>query len=162
LKLDNFWLADLKGKMKSIHYIIATGLGVGYSPIAPGTAGSLLALLIAVFLLNGNSAALAIITVLLFFIGTYSASFVKQSAQKHDPQMVVVDEMVGMWISLLFVPLTWWGYLLAFGLFRFFDIVKPFPVDSFQKLPNGWGIMMDDVGAGVYALLVMQIVLFFV
>ena len=145
--------------MRFFNYAIASGLGVGYSPIAPGTAGSLLALLLSLYILEGSVLALAIITILFFFIGTYSTTFVEKDSQKHDPQIVVVDEMVGMWISLLFVPITWWSYLIAFGLFRFFDIAKPYPINSLQKLPLGWGIMMDDVGAGIYALLIMHIIL---
>lgn len=147
--------------MRFFHYTIASGLGLGYSPVAPGTAGSLLALGIAFYLLHGSTIFLLILTIVIFFAGTLSATYVEKDSQKHDPSLVVVDEMIGMWISLLLVPHIWWAYLIAFALFRFFDIVKPFPINSLQNLPDGWGIMLDDVGAGIYALIATHIILLF-
>lgn len=148
--------------MHLIHLVIATGFGVGYSPIAPGTAGSLLALISAYFILNGNLAFLSILIVLFLIVGVNSSTYVESNLSREDPPIVVVDEMVGMWISLIFVPPLWWKYLLAFGLFRFFDIMKPFPVNRLQNLSKGWGIMFDDVGAGLYALLTIHIILIFI
>jgi phosphatidylglycerophosphatase A len=146
-------------QMRSVHYTIATGFGLGYSPIAPGTAGSILALLVAYFLMQDNPVYLIVATIICFGIGIVSATFVEKDRGIEDPSLVVVDEIVGMWISLLFIPIVWWMYLIAFLLFRLFDVVKPFPVDSAQKLSRGWGIMMDDVLAGVYALIVMHIII---
>lgn len=147
--------------MRILHYTIASGLGLGYSPVAPGTAGSLLALGSAFYLLHGNTAFLLILTAVFFIAGTLSATYVEKDSQTHDPSLVVVDEIVGMWISLLLVPHIWWAYIIAFALFRFFDIVKPYPINSLQKLPLGWGIMLDDVGAGIYALIATHLILLF-
>ncbi|NIU01416.1 MAG: phosphatidylglycerophosphatase A, partial [Nitrosopumilaceae archaeon] len=137
--------------MRIVYYTIATGFGLGYSPVAPGTAGSILGLLIAYFLIRGNTVYLVIASVVCFGAGIISATAVERDSGIEDPSLVVVDEIIGMWISLFFIPYLWWSYLIAFLLFRFFDVVKPFPVNSIQKLQNGWGIMMDDVLAGVYA-----------
>lgn len=139
--------------MKILYYSIATGFGVGYSPLAPGTAGSILAVLIAYFLFEGNSVYLLAAAIIFFIIGVATGSFVEREQESKDPSIVVVDEMVGMWISLLFVPCKWWSFLIAFALFRLFDVLKPFPANRCQKLKGGWGIMMDDVIAGAYALI---------
>ena len=147
--------------MRFFHYTLATGLGFGYSPIAPGTAGSLLAVLCAFFLINGNMLWLIIATVVITIIGTMSSTFVEKDLGKEDPSIVVVDEVAGMWISLLFLPVTPWIYGAAFLLFRIFDVLKPYPINSLQKLDGGLGIMMDDVVAGIYTLLIMQFYLHF-
>lgn len=138
--------------MKRFHYLIATGFGLGYSPVAPGTAGSLLALVSAYFIFKAYHPFLIIATIIFFAGGIVSAAFVENDQGAEDPRMVVVDEMVGMWIGLLFVPHYWWAYFIAFALFRLFDILKPFPINAAQRLSGGWGIMMDDVLAGLYTL----------
>lgn len=145
--------------MKRFHYIIATGFGLGYSPLAPGTAGSLLALLMAFFIFRENYVILISAAIIFFGIGIVSATFVEKDQGSEDPGLIVVDEMVGMWIGLLFVPRLWWTFLLAFLLFRLFDILKPFPINAVQKLNNGWGIIMDDVLAGIYTLVTMHLLL---
>lgn len=146
-------------RIKNFHYVIATGFGLGYSPIAPGTAGSLLALLIAFFIFEGNYIFLTVATIIFFGIGIVSATFVEKEKGTEDPSLVVIDEIVGMWIGLLFIPPLWWMFLISFLLFRLFDILKPFPINAAQKLSNGWGIMMDDVLAGLYTLVSMHLLL---
>lgn len=148
--------------MKTLYYIIATGFGAGYSPIAPGTAGSILAVTTAFFVLGGNTLYILAAATILFGAGTISANFIEIQRQTKDPQFIVADEMVGMWISLIFVKLSWWTYLIAFVFFRFFDIVKPFPVNAAQDLHGGMGIMLDDVVAGLYALVCVHLVLLFI
>lgn len=143
--------------MRFIHYAIATGLGSGYAPKAPGTAGTILGLVVAWFFLE-DPAHLLIATAAVTIIGTISSSYIEKDAGMEDPQIVVVDEIAGMWLSLWFLPQVWWAYLLAFGLFRLFDIWKPWPVDSLQNLHGGAGIMADDIGAGVYACLLTHLV----
>ncbi len=147
--------------MRYLHYTLATGLGLGYSPVAPGTAGSILAVVSAYFLIKGNIVILLIATLVVTAIGTYSSTFVENDLGSEDPSIVVIDEIAGMWISLIFLPVTPWLYLSAFVLFRLFDVVKPFPINSLQKLPGGWGIMFDDVLAGIYSLLILQLWLHF-
>ena len=90
-----------------------------------------------------------------------SASFIEKERKTKDPQLVVVDEIVGMWISLLLVPCLWWTYLVALMFFRLFDVLKPFPVNTVQDLRGGIGIMLDDVIAGIYALICIHLILQF-
>ena len=147
--------------MRSIHYLIATVLGAGYSPTAPGTAGTLVGLLVAYFFFQGDAAWLIPATLIATAIGTYSADFVEKDDGIQDPSKVVVDELAGMWLGLWFVPPEPLLYLIAFGLFRLFDVSKLYPVNRLQDLPGGWGIMLDDIGAGIYTLLIMQIIIYF-
>lgn len=147
--------------MKFLYYSIATGFGVGYSRIAPGTAGSILALTLAFFVFRGSFTYIILAALIFALAGIVSASFIEKERKTKDPQLVVVDEMVGMWISLLLVPTFWWTYLLAFVFFRLFDILKPFPINRVQKLHGGIGIMMDDVIAGSYALICTHLILQF-
>jgi phosphatidylglycerophosphatase A len=134
-----------------IYHLVATALGAGYAPLAPGTAGSLLAVLL-IFFFYPPSWILIVISLLLFFLGVYTSGKL-EIIHGTDPSLVVIDEVVGMIISLVFLPRNWLLFLLAFIFFRFYDIVKPPPINSSQKLPAGWGIMMDDVIAGIFALL---------
>lgn len=145
--------------MKFFYYVIATGFGVGYSSIAPGTAGSLLALALAFIIFRGNTSYIIIAAVVFAAAGVFSASFIEKERKTKDPQLIVVDEMVGMWISLILVPYLWWAYLVAFLFFRLFDVVKPFPVNEVQDLHGGIGIMLDDVIAGIYALICTHLIL---
>lgn len=142
--------------MKKIHYIIATGLGSGYSPLAPGTAGSLLMFLL-LWWWEPAPFLLAAVLLLLFIVGSLSAGVVERELGE-DPSIVVVDEIVGMGISALFVTGSWKLLLLAFIAFRAFDILKPPPVKQAENIPGGWGIMMDDVVAGFYGLAVVNLV----
>jgi phosphatidylglycerophosphatase A len=129
---------------------IATGLFSGYSPVAPGTAGSLVGL--AFYLIPGfdSPGVLASASVVIFFTGVLAAAQMER-ALGDDPPVVVIDEVVGMWISLLFLPKTVPLACLAFLFFRGFDIVKPPPARWLEQYGNGWGIMLDDVAAAVYA-----------
>jgi phosphatidylglycerophosphatase A len=141
---------------------LATGLGTGYSPVAPGTAGSLLALPALWFLHPGGSVFLLLGLGLLFPLGVWASTRVEREevrkGRKADPSIVNIDEIIGMGTSVLFLPGSasrlW--LIAGFMLFRFFDIVKPFPIDRSQRLPGGWGIMTDDLIAGIYANLVLQ------
>ncbi len=143
--------------MRIFHYILGTALGSGYAPFAPGTAGSLLALMLFWFLPMPTAYRLACIA-LLFFAGVWSAGLIEREQGK-DPQIVVIDELVGQWIALLFIPHQWAWFGASFLLFRLFDIFKPWPVYQSQNLPGGWGIMIDDVLAGIYANLFIQLIL---
>jgi phosphatidylglycerophosphatase A len=139
--------------------LVATGLGSGYSPFAPGTAGSLVGLALYWPLARLEPAWLVAAIVVLFFVGVAAATSVARQEGLHDPGIVVVDEVIGMWISLAFLPLTPITALAGFLLFRVMDIVKPPPARGFERFPGGWGIMADDVMAGVYANLVLRLAL---
>jgi phosphatidylglycerophosphatase A len=135
---------------------LATGLGAGFSPIAPGTAGSALGLLLFWPLSLASPAWQAVATAALFLAGTAAAAHVARRVGAHDPGIVVVDEVVGMWVTMLSLPLTPAAAAAGFLLFRVLDVVKPFPARRLEALPGGWGIMADDVMAGAYAHLVLR------
>ena len=139
---------------------IATALGVGLSPKAPGTAGSLVALLPWWFLLRGLSpgACLAVL-VAGFLLGVWACGVCDRRLGMHDQGALVWDEVIGMWITLFMAPPQWWWMVVGFALFRLFDIWKPWPVSwADRRVHGGLGVMLDDVAAGVYALIVLQIV----
>ena len=136
--------------------IIGTGLFTGYSPIAPGTAGSLLALLIFIFIPELSSVYWIGIIIVLFFVGVYCSTQLEKEYE-HDPSQANIDEIVGMFIALVWLPKTWVIIFAGFFLFRIFDIVKPYPANKLESLPKGWGVMADDVLAGIYANIVLQI-----
>ena len=145
--------------MKVLSRLIATTLYSGYSPIAPGTAGSAAALLCFLLLPGLREIPLLVLIVTLFFIGVWAASEVEKT-DGHDASIINIDEVVGMWLSLIFLPqgMSWIWYVGAFFIFRAFDIVKPFPVGRSQNLPGGWGVMMDDVLAGLYTNLSLRLI----
>jgi len=144
--------------MHTFHYLITTVLGTGYFPKAPGTVGSLVAVLLFWFL-PLTVAQLAILLVALFFLGVWSATYV-ENQEGTDPGKVVIDEVVGQGVALILIPKTILFYLAAFSLFRIFDILKPFPVKQIERFHGGWGIMSDDVMAGIYTNIVLQIIIF--
>ncbi len=139
--------------------VIATWFGCGYAPVAPGTAGSAAALAIAIAL--GEWAgwppwAFAALALLLAPAAIRASTREEKRRGRIDPGVIVVDEVVGQWITLAgATALNWKAWLAGFVLFRLFDIVKPFPAGRLQKLPGGWGIVADDVAAGVYGALVL-------
>ncbi len=143
-----------------IDRLISTGLGSGLSPIAPGTAGSLVALAV-YFIPDFQKPYFIIPAIILFFgWGTISAGRMETS-YGHDPSRVVIDEIVAMWISLLFLPKRILLAAFAFLLFRMLDIFKPFPASYFDKRNGGISIMMDDVVCGVYTNIILQLYLYF-
>ena len=138
-------------------FLIATWFGCGYAPKAPGTAGSLAALLIAIALnwYGGYGRwTLLLLTALLLAPGIWSAGVVAKRTNQPDPQIVVVDEVIGQWITLAgAATFNWKTYLAAFVLFRLLDMWKPAPARQFENFPGGWGIVADDAMAGVYGAL---------
>ncbi len=135
--------------------LLASGAGAGTLPVAPGTWGSLEAVLIAALLtsLLGLQAhwVLAVSTVLAAAVGVPAATRVARDEGREDPSVVVIDEIAGQWLTLLFSDLSAVSLVAGFFLFRLFDIVKPPPVRQSERLAEGWGIVADDLVAGVYA-----------
>jgi phosphatidylglycerophosphatase A len=129
---------------------VATALGVGYVPVAPGTFGSAVGLLLW-YLLPASPIAQAAAIAVIIVIGSWSGTVAEHHFGRADPGYVVIDEVAGMLVTLFLVPVGWAGALLAFLLFRLSDIVKPYPANRLERLPGGAGIMADDVMAGVYA-----------
>lgn len=137
---------------------LAFGLGSGCSPKAPGTLGSLVGLLIYVVLPIESILSSLVLVVLGFMLGVYLCGKAAETLGVHDHGGIVWDEFVGIWIALIALPVGWYWYLAAFGLFRLFDIWKPQPIRYLdQKVSGGLGIMLDDVLAGIYALTCVQI-----
>jgi phosphatidylglycerophosphatase A len=144
--------------------LVATFFGVGRLRPGPGTWGSLAAVLIwlgvsRLIQTASQTLTLAGMAVVAIAIGIPGATAVAKASGVKDPQFVVIDEVAGQWITLLFAPIAWKTVLAGFILFRGFDIVKPPPVRQLEKLPWGSGIVLDDVAAGFYALAVMQLLL---
>lgn len=139
--------------------MIATGLGSGYSPVAPGTAGSAVGLLLFWPLARLHPAAQVALTLALVVAGVAAASHVARRLGIEDPGVVVVDEVAGMWVTLLFLPLTPFTAILGFFAFRVMDVFKPYPARQLEQLHGGWGIMADDLMAAVYANLLVRIAL---
>lgn len=136
--------------------VLASGFGLGFSPLAPGTVGTLAALPFA-WLWSGLSPVGGLVVLLLAVpCGAYVCDRAEATGGAHDPGWIVCDEMVGFWVAVAWLPPRWGTYLAAFVLFRTFDILKPPPAGWIDRhLPGGWGILLDDVVAGVYARLVL-------
>lgn len=141
---------------------IATLFGAGNIGGAPGTIGSLMGLMlyVMIFFRGGFSSVIMIFAWLLVFSIWSSALAARQLKQK-DPSCIVIDEVVGMWVTLMGTQSHGPMLLAGFLLFRAFDIFKPFPIRKIESLPGGWGIVLDDVMAGVYANLVLRAVMGF-
>lgn len=142
-------------KVSLLSKVIATGFFLGYAPVAPGTVGSLVAVLIYWFLINSNLQLFALL--FFFFIVGVLTSAEIEKRNGHDPPIVVIDEIVGMWISLLFVEKKILIVLISFLTFRAMDVIKLPPAKKFDSMKGGFGIMMDDVVAGIYANVITQI-----
>lgn len=133
---------------------------VGFAPVAPGTVGSAVALPIWWLLRRTGSPWVDPVCIgLLMVAGAWSARVAERELGLEDPGPVVIDEVAGMLISLLWLPLTWQVALVGFVAFRVFDIVKPYPVNRLERLTGGWGVMADDAMAGVYAWLAVRAML---
>jgi len=148
--------------LKRFILLLAAGFGAGYAPIAPGTAGTLVA--IPLFLiLSLISSPLYELTILAFF---FLASWISGEAQRcwgrKDHPRIVIDEIMGYLVTMLWLPRTLLFIILGFFLFRFFDIVKPPPIRLLEKVRGGYGVVLDDVLAGVYANIVLQIANLFI
>jgi phosphatidylglycerophosphatase A len=147
-------------------WMIATFLGVGFTPMAPGTAGSAATVLLWALWAHSMSPDYHFFVGLLvacvaIIAGIPAASIVCRETGLDDPQIVVIDEVAGQMITLLLAPLSWKAFLAGFILFRVFDTLKPFPLRRLERLPEGSGVVMDDVGAGIYGFLVLQLLLHF-
>ena len=138
--------------------ILATGFGCGYAPVASGTAGSLAGLILYLLLGRYSFWANLLFIVFLFGVGVYVSGLAERSFQRIDPGEIVIDEILGMVLVLSLLPAATYGYwLAAFVLFRVLDIVKPYPANVIERsLKGGWGIMLDDVVAAGYAILILH------
>ncbi len=147
---------------KRMAFVFATGFGAGYSPVAPGTAGSAVGLLfvwaMSWFNLPGQIAAVVVVTIL----SMIAADVVVRTLSLKDPGLIVADEIAGMMVTMIAIPLSATSLILGFILFRLMDVVKPPPARQFEHLKGGVGVVADDLMAGVYAHLVLRGLLFLV
>lgn len=137
--------------MLSYHYLVATGLGVGKLPMMPGTFGSILGTLLFLILPIDSYLIRTIILMILLIAGAYSSFKIESATGKEDNQIIVIDEIAGVWLTLLLIPGGVLFTLAGLILFRLFDIWKPYPIRKFEKVKYGYGIMFDDIVAGLYA-----------
>jgi phosphatidylglycerophosphatase A len=135
---------------------LATGFYTGYSPIIPGTTGSLAGLALYLIPSFEQPPVIGLAIIVCFLFGAYAGARIEKSAG-HDPSIVVIDEMVGMWISLFLLPKTFLVVLGAFVLFRVLDTIKPQPSRVFQKKSGGVAIMLDDVVSAIYTNLIVRL-----
>jgi len=138
--------------MKLLHKLNASVLGAGYTPFAPGTMGALVGIII-LFLIKWQQPNLQYFTwglllaiIIFTLFGVWSTNEMETEWGK-DPSKVVVDELIGVWVAVLWIPTETQWLILGFILFRFFDIAKPLGIRQLEKIKGGWGVMLDDVGA---------------
>jgi phosphatidylglycerophosphatase A len=144
--------------MNLLAIALATALGTGYVPVAPGTFGSAVGLLLWWILPSSAVAQFAGIVVV-FALGSWSGSIAERHFNRTDPSPVVLDEVLGMQITLFMNPVGWAGAVLGFLLFRVADIVKPYPANRLEALHGGIGIMADDAMAAVYSNIALRLIL---
>ena len=140
---------------------VATVFGVGYAPIAPGTFGSAAGLLLW-WLLPASATVQAAAIAAIFVAGSWGGNVAERHFGRTDPGQVVIDEVMGMLITLFLNPVGWTGALVGFLLFRVFDVIKPYPANRLEQLHGGIGVMADDAMAAVYANLVLRAALYWV
>lgn len=137
--------------------IIATGLGFGYAPVASGTFGTLVGIPI-VYWLSGHSTCTYLWTTLILFIaGIYATSVAERHFERGDPGQVVIDEIVGYLVTMFLAPVTTTNVIVGFILFRFFDVLKPWPAKKFDQSHGAHTVMLDDVFAGLYAFATLHL-----
>lgn len=141
--------------------ILATGFGVGYFPFAPGTIGTLLAIPIYVFLSEIPFPLYEITLVGFFFLAVWISDKAGVVFGKKDDPRIVIDEIIGFFVTMLWVPKTNLSVIVGFFLFRFFDILKPPPIRLIERVRGGYGVVLDDVLAGVYGSIMLHLIMRF-
>ena len=142
--------------------LFASGLGAGFSPYAPGTAGTLVAIPITLLLSPIRFPVYELTILTFFFFSSWIAERAQNHWQKRDDQRIVIDEIMGYFLTMLWIPKTLFFISFGFLLFRLLDIVKPFPCRQLEKVRGGFGVVLDDVFAGIYANITLQVLLIFV
>ncbi|MEW6653488.1 MAG: phosphatidylglycerophosphatase A [Bacteroidota bacterium] len=139
---------------------IGSGFYTGYINKASGTFASLAA--IAIYLIPGfENPSLMLFFITLFILIGVPIARKFESIYGEDPKEYTNDEVIGMWITLLFVPKNIWWILLAFFIWRAFDILKPYPVKKLESFKNGWGVLLDDILAGIYSFILLHLIIFY-
>jgi phosphatidylglycerophosphatase A len=144
--------------LRTLPGFLAFGFGSGLSRFAPGTMGTVVAVPFALLLKSLPELIFWLVLVALFVLGVYLCDISSKRLDQHDPGGIVWDEMVAYWLTIAFLPVTWSWWLAAFILFRFFDIVKPWPIRNVEnRLTGGLGIMLDDIVAAFYAMAILAL-----
>tara|TARA_B100000131_G_C18122437_1_gene613410 strand:+ start:4041 stop:4484 length:444 start_codon:yes stop_codon:yes gene_type:complete len=146
--------------VNKISQFISSVFYIGYFPFASGTFASFIALILWWYIPNNNVQIIIIITTIL--LGTYFSNLIEKKLNLKDPSFIVIDEFAGMFISLMLIPKDISLYILGFILFRFFDIFKPFYIDTVQKYRYGIGVMADDILAGIVTLFIINLYMLFI
>jgi phosphatidylglycerophosphatase A len=141
--------------------VLATGFGAGLSPVMPGTAGTLVGVLICLAFLPLHWIFRFIFVAALVGVAVYVSGRAEEIYGKKDDQRIVIDEIAGFLLAMLPVAINFLNLAFAFVLFRIFDIWKPYPLRKFQELPGGWGVVVDDIGAGIYTAAVLLLLVIF-
>jgi phosphatidylglycerophosphatase A len=140
-------------ELKDPVVFLALGLGSGLSPIAPGTAGTLMTVPLVYILQQQTLFIYLLVTMFVLVTGSWVCGYAAKQLQVHDHSAIVYDEVAGFLITMIMIPAGWYWMLAGFVLFRFFDAVKPWPISWFdENIHGGFGIMLDDVIAGVISL----------
>ncbi len=147
---------------KAVIIFIAQGAYAGRFPVAPGTAGTLIGVLIYLWMRTISPAAYLAICFIVIMIGIWVADRAESLLGRKDSPSIVIDEIVGYLVAMFMVPRSWEFIFTGFLLFRVFDIIKPYPLKRLQNIHGGIGVMADDIGAGVYTNLVLEAVRFFI
>jgi len=147
---------------KKIIEITATWFYTGYSPVAPGTAGTVGAIVVYALLFSELSPLFySVVLVLLTVFAVYVSTIFAFEKGEDDPGCIVIDEVAGYLVTMAFIPFSTKYIIAGFLLFRFFDIVKPFPAGKLEKLPMGYGIVLDDIAAGIWSNIVLHFIIIF-
>ncbi|MCP3675547.1 MAG: phosphatidylglycerophosphatase A [Gammaproteobacteria bacterium] len=153
---------SVKPNLRNPVHLLAFGFGSGLIPKAPGTAGTIAAILPWLWLSQQSLTMYLTVLLATTLIGIYLCDKTSRDLGVHDHSGIVWDEFCGLWLTMIAVPATWQWLLLGFVLFRFFDIIKPWPINWLdKKIPGGLGIMVDDLLAGLFAWLILQSLLYF-
>jgi phosphatidylglycerophosphatase A len=142
-----------------VSIILAAGFGAGFSPIVPGTAGTLVAIPFYYFISRIPSPVYEVTLVAFFFLSVFVSEKAERHWGKKDDRRIVIDEIMGFLLTMLWVPQSILSIVAGFVLFRFFDILKPFPIRRLEKVKSGFGVVLDDVLAGAYANITLHVIL---
>lgn len=136
-------------------HVLAVWFGCGHFPKAPGTAGTVGAIPLYLLLRPHGLVAVGLAAMIVTIVGVWAAGRVVDRTGLHDPQIVCIDEVAGVLVTWLAAPPTWTGLIVGFVLFRLLDQFKPWPARAAERLPRGWGVMMDDIFAGAWGVVLM-------
>ncbi len=154
-----FRKADTSGKTE---LIISTWFGIGFFPDAPGTYGTIAAIPFIIILDYAGKFYSILFLIFITALGIWAAGRSQVLLGRHDPGEVVVDEVAGIFLTMCLLQFSWISLSLGFIFFRIFDILKPYPIKRIEKLRGGFGIIMDDLFAGLYAFVAVKMVLYFI